>query len=101
MPYPVGSLLKLFSLVLFSFVLFFGPTSQILINKVNAQITPLVLEGENMTFTPGSIQIFSDGVASGGQGIVYYSNASATATLSTQGQTNSIILTAKAEKCSG
>jgi hypothetical protein len=65
--------------------------------------TSNILEGELMSLlaNSGALQVFNDSLASGGRGMVYFSNATSDGTLTTGTNTNQIVVRAKADSCQG
>jgi hypothetical protein len=65
--------------------------------------TSNILEGELMSLlaNSGALQVFNDSLASGGRGMVYFSNATSTGSLTTGTNTNQIVVRARGDNCQG
>lgn len=65
--------------------------------------TSYTLEGEVMSLiaNSGAIQVFSDPTASGGAGLLFFSNATSNGTLTTNSNTSQVVVKAKGDQCQG
>jgi hypothetical protein len=62
-----------------------------------------ILEGEFMSLiaNSGAIQVFNDGSASGGRGLLFFSNATSNGSVSTNSNTNQVVVRARGDQCQG
>jgi hypothetical protein len=68
-----------------------------------ANASSYILEAELMSLiaNSGAIQVFNDGTASGGSGLLFFSNATSNGTLVSSTNTSQIVIRAKGDQCQG